>query len=242
MATQKSSKSERAAALLAEQQRGERRRQYVVVAGVVAVLALIAGLTWYAMSTDKTGATNSSTPSGAEDYGVVVGSADAATEVTIYEDPQCPICGQFESAVGDQLATAIDDGKLRVTYRLVSFLDRASTNDYSSRAANAAFAVADQAGAEGFRRFHELLFANQPAEGGAGPDDEQLIAWAVQAGADEAKVSSMIKDKVFDQYVVDATDAMSKNDVTATPTVFIDGKKIEGSPQDSVDAILKAIG
>ena len=64
----------------------------------------------------------------------------------------------------------------------------------------------------------------------------------LQAGADEAKVSSMIKDKVFEQYVVDATDAMSKNDVTATPTVFVDGKKIEGSPQDSVDAILKAIG
>ena len=162
--------------------------------------------------------------------------------MTIYEDPQCPVCGQFESAVGDQLASAIDDGKVRVTYRLVSFLDRASTNDYSSRAANAAFVVADQAGSEGFRKFHELLYANQPAEGGAGPEDEQLIAWAVQAGADEATVSSMIKDKVFEQYVVDATDAMSKNDVTATPTVFVDGKKIEGSPQDSVDAILKAIG
>ena len=37
----------------------------------------------------------------------------------------------------------VDDGDVRVEYRIVSFLDQASTNDYSSRAANALVAAYD---------------------------------------------------------------------------------------------------
>ena len=83
---------------------------------------------------------------------------------------------------------AIADGKVKVEYRIVSFLDDASENEYSSRAANALYVVADTAGPDAFAKFHTLLYENQPAEGTAGPDDDQLIAWAVEAGADEAAV------------------------------------------------------
>ncbi|MFZ2503435.1 MAG: thioredoxin domain-containing protein [Nocardioides sp.] len=235
-------KSERAAALLAEQQRKERARQFAIIGGVAAVVLLIGVLTWLAMSRDTTGGTVATNPGGTTDYAVVVGDADAPTTVTIYEDMQCPVCAQFEAGVADQLAAAVDAGKVKVEYRIVSFLDRASTNEYSSRAANAAFAVSDQAGEKAFQAFHDLLFANQPAENGPGHEDAQLIAYAVEAGADEASITPLIEDKAFEQYIVNATDQMSKNKVTGTPTVFIDGKRIEGSPQDAVDAVLAAIG
>ena len=45
---------------------------------------------------------------------------------------------------------------------------RARTTQYSTRALNAAAAVVDAAGPDAFQTFHDLLFANQPAEGGVG--------------------------------------------------------------------------
>ncbi len=154
--------------------------------GVVAVLAVIIGLTVWGINQDTSGEKASTVPSGVtDDFGVLLGDANAETSIVLYEDLQCPICADFESAAGEQLQAAIDDGTAQVELRLVSFLDDASTTDYSSRAANAAFVVLDTSGPEVFKKFHDLLFANQPEEGGAGLTDEQLIEYAVQAGADE---------------------------------------------------------
>ena len=94
------STAERAAAALREQQRGERRRQFLIVGAVVAVLVLIGGLTWFAISRgDTTGEAvdQSGTPANTDGYAVVVGDADAPLTMKFYEDPQCPICQQFEA-------------------------------------------------------------------------------------------------------------------------------------------------
>ena len=187
----RTSTAERAAAALRQQEAIERRRQFAMVGSVIAVLVIIGGATWFAISRgDTTGETvaASDTPANTDGYAVVVGDAAAPTTLTFYEDPQCPACQQFESTVNADVNQGIADGKVKVEYRIVSFLDRASTNEYSSRAANALFVVADTAGPEAFKKFHDLLYENQPAEGSAGPDDDQLIAWAVEAGADEAAV------------------------------------------------------
>jgi len=238
------STAERAAAALREQQAAERRRRLVIVGAVVAVLAIIGGLTWFAISRgDTTGqaATQGGTPGNTDGYAVVVGSADAPTTMKFYEDPQCPICQQFEATVGDQVAAAIAGGKVKVEYHIVSFLDKASDNDYSSRAANALYVVADAAGPEVFAKYHQLLYDNQPAEGTEGPDDDQLIKWAVEAGADEDAVRQPIEDKVYEQWIKNATDQMSQDGVNGTPGVFIDDQ-MQPDPGTAVNAVLQAIG
>jgi protein-disulfide isomerase len=238
-----SDRSAQAAALMAEQKRLESRRRFIAIGGVVAVLAVIVGLTVWSITRDDTGDVAKEVPSGVTgDFGVVVGDADASPEIVIYEDFQCPICRDLESVIGEPLQTAIDGGNAQVEFRVVSFLDPQSENEFSSRAANAAAAVHDAAGPDAFKQFHDLVFANQPEEGTEGPSDEQLIEWAVEAGASEADVRGPIEAKAFGQWVVNATDAMSKNDVTGTPTVFIDGERIEGSIQDIADAVLASIG
>ena len=63
---------------------------------------------------------------------------------------------------------AIADGKIKVDYHMVAFLDRASTTNYSSRALNAAMAVLSTAGPDAFLKFHSLAYANQPEEGVGG--------------------------------------------------------------------------
>jgi protein-disulfide isomerase len=237
------STADRAAAALREQQMRERRRSFAVVGAVVAVLVIIGGLTWFAISRgDTTGApvAASGTPGNTDGYSVVVGDADAPLTMKFYEDPQCPICQQFEAQVGPDVASAIAAGKVKVEYHIVSFLDRASKNAYSSRAANALYVVADASGPDVFKKFHDLLYENQPAENSAGPEDAQLVDWAVEAGADEDAVRQPIEDNVYAQWVKNATDQMSKDGVTGTPGVFIDDK-MQPNPGTAVNAVLKAV-
>jgi protein-disulfide isomerase len=236
----RTSTTERAAAALRQQEAIERRRRFAMVGSVIAVLVIIGGATWFAISRgDTTGETvaASDTPANTDGYAVVVGDAAAPTTLTFYEDPQCPACQQFESTVNADVNRGISDGNVKVEYRIVSFLDQASTNDYSSRAANALFVVADTAGPEAFKKFHDLLYENQPAEGSAGPDDDQLIAWAVEAGADEAAVRAKIEDEAFGQYVVNATDQWSKDGYNGTPTVLVDGKTSDDPVNDVMAAL-----
>lgn len=237
---------EKAAAARAAQSRALRRRRWTMVAVAALVVAVIVGgAVWYA-GQDPTGQSNTTssssgeTPSGADGYGVVVGRSDAPTTAVIYEDFQCPVCRALEDATSQQVSVGIAEGKIRVDYRMVSFLDDASENQYSSRAANAAAAVLDTAGVEAFKTFHDTLFANQPAEGTAGPENDQLVEWAVDAGADRDEVSRAIEAGSFDQWVVDATDAMSKDGVTGTPTIIIDGEKLD--PQEGLQQLLAAVG
>jgi len=217
------------------------RNLYVVGAIVLVILAIV-GIGLLVQSQRDTTGESSTDPRGATDeYGVVVGDADAPKTITIYEDFQCPVCGAFEQASAEQVRKGVEEGKVKVEYRMVSFLDRASQNDYSSRAANAAMVVLDTAGVDAFWKFHDTLYTNQPQEGTAGPDDEQLIAFAVAAGADENEVTDAIKSGQFDQWVVNATDQMSKNGVTGTPTVLIDGERAGETAADSLAAVLDAV-
>jgi protein-disulfide isomerase len=234
---------DRAAAALREQQRAERRRQLLIVGTVVAVLAIIGGLTWFAISRgDTTGEAveESGIPGNTDGYAVVVGDADAPLTMKFYEDPQCPVCQQFEAAVGPQVEEAIADGRVKVEYHIVSFLDDRSENDYSSRAANALYVVADTAGPDVFAKYHSLLYENQPAEGTAGPEDDQLVEWAAEAGADEDAVRQPVEDKVYEQWIENATDQMSQDGVNGTPGVFIDGQ-MQPDPGTAVNAVLQAI-
>ena len=236
------SKSERAAAVRRSHQAAERRRNLYVVGTIVAVILAIVGVGLLVQSQRDTTGEAATDPTGvSSDYGVVVGDADAPKTITVYEDFQCPICRALEQATAEQVRTAVEDGKVNLEYRIVSFLDRASKNDYSSRAANAAMVVLDRSGTDVFWKFHDLLFANQPEEGTAGPDNDALIALAVEAGADPDEVTDGIKNGEFDQLVINATDEMSKNGVTGTPTVLIDGEVAGKTPAEAVAAVLDAV-
>ncbi len=238
-------RKERAAEALRQKQAEERRRRLVAIGSVVAaVVVIIGGLTWWQSTRDTSGQTadtvpsiasgsgSDGTPAELDGYGIFIGAADAPTTVTVYEDLQCPACANLESQLGEPLAAAVDAGKVRLEYRMISFLDRASTNEYSSRALNAALAVLDTAGVDAFRSFHDDLYANQPEEGGAGFTDDELVERAVAAGATESDVRPQIEGKVYEQWIKNATDQMSKDGYSSTPTILIDGE--ESDPQDLV--------
>ncbi len=240
--TAQRSRAERAASVMAEQTARERRRNLTITSVVVGVVVVVLVVAFLASRAGDTSGDAAEAPNGVDGYAVPVGAGDAPTTLTIFEDPQCPICRDFEAAVGDRLTSAIDAGDVRVDYRIVSFLDRASANEYSSRAANALMAVQDTAGSGAFAALHRTLFENQPEEGTAGPEDDQLVAWAVESGAPESEVRPLIEDGAFDQFVVNSTDRMSRDGVTGTPTVLIDGEPAGDTPAATVQAVLDLLG
>ena len=238
------SRAERAAAAVIAQQRQEQRRRALILGGVLGVLLLIAVALIYGLSSKSDTSGAAATPPGGvtDTYSVVVGDASAPKTLTVYEDFQCPICRDFEAATRDKLAAAVDAGKVKVDYRMVAFLDRASTTDYSSRALNAAAVVLDTSGVDVFKKFHDLLYENQPEEGSAGLTDDQLVQYAVQAGARESAVRPGIEGNDFHQWTINATDQMSKNGVNATPTVLVDGKPAGNTLADAITAATDAAG
>lgn len=165
--------------------------------------------------------------------------------VTVYADYMCPFCGLFEQTAGPTLDDLRESGEVVVAYHPVSILDRFSEGSgYSTRAASAAFHVAQEA-PEAFTAFNALLFANQPAEGTEGLSDEQIAELATQAGAPQ-EVAADLADGTYRWWAAQATELATEDlGELATPTILIDGERLTGDwRQEGVlaDAIEAARG
>lgn len=200
----------------------------MAIAGVVLVVALAAGVyvAWQNYRTDV-----EPTYAVARD-GVVVTAGDPAAPVTIdiYEDYLCPGCQQLEQYYGDEITTALNEGKAKVAYHHVAILDdRTNPAGYSTRAGNAALCAAD---AGIFPAYHAGLFADQPGEGGPGKTLEELTALGTELGA-TGDFAGCVSRQENSQALADATNAAAGDPVVApggrlqTPTVVVDGAKVE---------------
>jgi protein-disulfide isomerase len=225
----------------AEQMRKERekasrrQRNRITTVVVVAVVALIAAAALGYQQLSKDDDKPLVAPANATDdfaipFTTEVSTGKPATDpvtVTLYEDFQCPGCQALEAGAGTDMKKAVDAGQVTIEYRPVSFLNNASTTDYSTRATNAALCVLDEKGVKAFYDMHQLLYANQPAEGGEGLPDDTLAEMAQNAGASD-KVSSCIEDGRFEPWIEDATNAWRDAGYGGTPTVVVDGKEVTG--------------
>jgi protein-disulfide isomerase len=241
-AAQRRIAEKRAAEAAARAQAVRRRRSILsgALAAVVVVLAVVVGILVQTQRS-ATSAT-AQVPAHTTDSGnvIVVGSATAPVTVDLYEDLQCPNCKAFEASTGKTLAQLVAAGTVQAHYHPMSFLDNATNNRYSTRALNAAAAVVDAAGSAAFQKFHDLLYAHQPAEGGSGLSNAQLIAYAHQAGATGATVDKEITDLAFGDWVKNVTDQASKDGVTGTPTVRVQGKALSDLTRAGLTAAVKA--
>ena len=231
----------RRAAEAAAKARAERRRRNLIagiVAGVVVLVVLVAVILvqTHRTSTSPTAAT----PANVDGTSIVVGSATAPVTVDLYEDFQCPNCKAFEDQTGKTLAQLVADGTVQAHYHGMAFLDTSANDQYSTRALNAAAAVVSAAGPDAFQTFHDLLFANQPPESGNGLSDDQLVQYANQAGATGATVEQAIRNLTYGDWVKKSTDQASKDGVTGTPTVFVDGKKLDDLSAAGLTAAVNA--
>jgi protein-disulfide isomerase len=163
--------------------------------------------------------------------------------IQIFQDYFCPVCGAFDEANREQIASLIESDAVTYEVHPISFLDRASLGTrYSSRAANAAACVADKS-PNSFWDFDEAMFANQPAEQTAGLSDDQIVDIVLGIEGIQARddIEDCIRDEEFKNWVTDIT-AYAQNfgapgtdvtEVQGTPTVIVNGQLYQGSPSDA---------
>ncbi|MDP7702964.1 MULTISPECIES: DsbA family protein [unclassified Mycobacterium] len=161
--------------------------------------------------------------------------------VAFYEDFLCPACGNFERGFGPTVSKLIDIGAIAADYSMVTILDSPRTQNYSSRAAAAAYCVADES-IEAFRRFHSALYSKdiQPSETGTKfPDNARLIELAREAGA-AGQVPDCINSG---KYISKVTGLASASNIRATPTIRINGEEYDPStPEALVTKIRDIVG
>ncbi|MEO9137816.1 MAG: MauE/DoxX family redox-associated membrane protein [Jatrophihabitans sp.] len=181
--------------------------------------------------------------------GVVFGKKAAAT-VDVYEDFQCPNCREYEDRVGATMEAAVRANKAQVRYHAIAFLDSGSNgNRYSSRAANAAYCAAEIS-VDAFYRLHKVLYGKiggkqvQPDEGTNGRTNDDLLSYAKAAqitGSDLTNFTGCVESEKHKALVEAITERSSKDGVSGTPTVLVNGKPIGLTEKDFTAAVTKAL-
>jgi protein-disulfide isomerase len=152
-------------------------------------------------------------------------NAGLAKTVDIWEDPQCPVCKNFEDANGDYIESLVREKKATVRFHVLSFL-----GDESVRAANASFCAADEGQ---YLDFHHALYAVQsPLENSGFWSNEKLVSIGKKIGITSTKFENCVTKGSKVELVKANYDSMGKFGVKGTPTVFIDGKLWERKSPD----------
>ncbi|MBC2877086.1 MULTISPECIES: thioredoxin domain-containing protein [Streptomyces] len=217
------------------------RRQLIVGAAVVGVLAITAGVVvavtkmndgtsdhWKAAS-EKTLVKPANT-TGENGNEIVIGQKSAKETLTIFEDPRCPMCSDFEQAVGSTVRQDMKDGRFKVRYVMVNFLDRQLTGDGSKNAVSA-LGAALNVSPDAFLDYKEALYSkkNHPNErDDAFADDQHLIDIAQQVPAlkGNTKFETSVKDHVYDRWALEMGKLFGKNGVNGTPTLLHGDKQL----------------
>jgi protein-disulfide isomerase len=238
---------EKAAAARAEALKAERARQrrinLLIGGGLLVVLAFIVGGVVLASNQNAVGsgvtlpAVDPGAPlpktvlpaSAAEPYGVPVGTPAATrSTVQVWEDFQCPICAQFEQAQGAAMQQLAADGKIYLVYRPATFLDKnLPQSDLSSHRAVSAWGCAIDAGVG--EKYHNVVFANQPAKEGDGYTQEQLLAFGRDAGLAGPAYDTFagcVTAQTYVGWAVNSGQAFIDSGIPGTPTVILDGTEI----------------
>lgn len=212
----------------------DRRRNVLIQVGLTAVVVLfaVALVLYIVMNRTPAVSGGQAVRVAAPNVATSEGTTDPRVVISMYEDFQCPHCRTFEEQLGPTITSLIGSGAVAADYYMVAILDQVSSG-YSSRAAAAAYCVADESN-EAFVRFHTALFAQQPAEGSPTPDNAALIEQARIAG-----VVGGVPDCINSGKYMEMVQGLAgETGVNSTPTVKINGEVWDvGTPEDLVNAI-----
>lgn len=160
--------------------------------------------------------------------------AVAAPHAILYVDFSCPHCGTFTRTHAGDLAAAVDAGEIVLELRPMAFLDSATNDEHSTRAANAFAAVVDEF-PESAWAYYVALFEAQQEGSEAGLPDDGLIELASSTGAASEQLTARIEAVALRDFTAAATSAGLEQPISAggptitgTPSLFLDGVQFTG--------------
>ena len=152
--------------------------------------------------------------------------------VTIFQDYNCVHCHEFEEQYGGELKQKVLDGEITLELRNLNFLDQ-PTSQYSSRAAMAAYLVAEQVTPEQFFDFEEEVFSH---EGQGSLSNKELSEIAQKHGASDIK--GQLDSNEYRPMVETTVNESTANGVRGTPTIFVDSQLLQ---QEDFSAFLQQL-
>ena len=175
---------------------------------ILATVAIIIGGVFFMSKPEKLLEKSELIPAGSQ----IKGNSEASDYLVEFSDFQCPACGAFYPQV-KSLVNANKD-KLALSYRHFP-LDQ---HKMAVPAALAAEAAAEQGK---FWEMHDYIFENQ-----AGLSEEMLLSAGEKLGLDKAKYEEAYKNKKYQEKVSKDLADGKRFSVNATPTFFLNGKKL----------------
>jgi protein-disulfide isomerase len=195
----------------------------------LAGLGLIMGLAIAASGCSKSGSSAATAISAGDQS---EGVANAPVTVIEYASVACPICAAVNHDVMPQFkAKYVDTGKVHYVYKPMLTGDPA--------VATAGHLLAQCAGKDKYFKVIDAVMRSQEQMGGEQTRYANarpvLLDIAQSAGLSEDQFNSCVQDAKGIQEMSDKNDAAMKAGVNETPTFFVNGKKLQGTPQSIAD-------
>ena len=244
-----------------ERKRRARNSLLIKIVVVLVLLAIAAGVVWFAATT-RQAAIDAATPKpgpanmlsdgiilqGDSDGNIVAARTPAipaegdavptdpqeyadVVTIVVYLDYLCPFCQKFEAANAEQLATWVSAGAATLEIHPIAFLDNASAGSRYSSRSANAMACVANFAPDTFFLANAAMYTSQPPEGTTGLTNEELVALLKTAGVDDEKVTRCIDNESFSQWVTAATKR------TADPVPNSTLEEIAGTPTVLVNGI-----
>lgn len=157
-------------------------------------------------------------------------AGDNVPTVEVFEDFSCHYCAQLETASSDDVKKALEDGKVKVEFRFLNFLDRGDESGPSTRGAAVAWAVAKTGDVDAFWNLHRLMMEEQSTVTRQWEWDDLANA------ADKMGVDGGVVEKIRDKSVKDEGAKISReNDKevekregdVSSPLLYKNGKRFD---------------
>ncbi|HEY7063538.1 MAG TPA: thioredoxin domain-containing protein [Chloroflexota bacterium] len=201
----------------AQAARQQARRRWWIAGVVVAAMVVVGGL--IALSQMQPAATAAAVATA----GKVKGDAAAPVTVDEWADFQCPACRALNLGAARQLDdSSVKDGTVKLVWHNFAFLGQESV--WAAEAAD----CADEQGR--FWDYHDKLYAAQSGENRGTFSKDNLKRFAADLGLDQPAFNACVDSDRYAGQVKAETEAGRQQGVRVTPTLFVNGQKLEGVP------------
>jgi protein-disulfide isomerase len=161
--------------------------------------------------------------------GISKGQPNAPVVIMEFADFQCPACGDFARFSEPLAKDLIDNGTVRFVwydYPLVEIHANAMLAARAGRCAN------EQ---NQFWGYHDYVFGQQSAWSEERNPTNLFIGYAEQAGLNRDAFSQCLRSDKYQKEVSESRQLGSTLGVSGTPTLFVNGKRVQDIPRTRAD-------